>query len=293
MRQERFDTPGQVEVVVKNRLGDVRLRTHTEPTVEVELRAHGTGADEIVGRARVEKQDGGERDKVIVEVPHSTGPLWRGGAEVAVTVRLPEGALVDIETVSGTVTAEGSLGAASVRTTSGDVSLGPVGGDLLARSTSGDITLGSISGVAEIETTSGSVRCADIGQAGLVKTASGDVNIGSVSRRLTVETTSGDVTAAELDDGCDVKTISGDQRVRRLLAGEAEFNSVSGDITVGVVKGTAVMVEAESLSGSLSSEIDLYADEPGDAEPHQEEGRRAGLRAHSVSGDVRIQRASA
>ena len=53
------------------------------------------------------------------------------------------------------------------------------------------------------------------------------------------------------------------------------------------------MVDAQSLSGSLSSEIDLYQDEPEGTELDQQEGRRADLRAHSVSGDVHIQRAPA
>jgi hypothetical protein len=52
------------------------------------------------------------------------------------------------------------------------------------------------------------------------------------------------------------------------------------------------MIDAESLSGSLSSEIELYPDEQGSPAPDQD-GPRAELRAHSVSGDVRIQRAPA
>ena len=212
MRQERFDTPGMVEVVVDNKLGDVRLRTHAEAAVEVELRAHGSRGDEIVGRSRVEQQNADGNERVIVEVPHPGGFLWREGTDVVVTVRLPEGALVDVGTVSGTVTGEGRLGGATVRSTSGDVSLGRLDGDLVARTTSGDITVGSIAGDADIETASGSVRCEAIAQTGFVKTASGDVDVGSAARRLTVETTSGDVSAGRLDDGCDVKTISGDQR---------------------------------------------------------------------------------
>ena len=64
-------------------------------------------------------------------------------------------------------------------------------------------------------------------------------------------------------------------------------------MTIGVARGTAVMVDAESLSGNLSSEIDLCSDEAARPEPNQEGGRRLDLRAHSVSGDVRIQRAPA
>ena len=293
MRQERFDTPGQVEVVVDNKLGDVCLRTHTEATTEVQLEAHGSQADEIVSRARVEHRSSGTDDKVTVEVPYPSGLLLRGGIEVIVTVRLPEGAVVDVESVSGTVTGEGRLGRAAVRTTSGDVSLGLVDGAVVARSASGDVTVGPIAGVAEISTSTGAVRCRALNQAGQIKTASGDVDIASAGGRLRVETMSGDITAGELADGCDLKTVSGDQRVRRLVAGEAEFRTVSGELTIGVARGTAVMVDAQSLSGSLSSEIDLYQDEPESSEPDQQVGRRADLRAHSVSGDVHIQRAPA
>ncbi len=150
MRQERFDTPGQVEVAVDNKLGDVRLRTHADATTEVELEAHGSRADEMVSRTRVEhrRSDGG--DKVVVEVPYPTGLLSRGGFEVVVTVRMPEGAVVDVETISGTITGEGRLGRAAVRTASGDVSLGPVDGAVVARSVSGDVTVGPIVGMAEI-----------------------------------------------------------------------------------------------------------------------------------------------
>jgi Putative adhesin len=293
MRQERFDTPGQVEVVVDNKLGDVRICTHDEATTEVQLEAQGSRADEVVSRARVEHRSPGGGDKVIVEVPYPPGLLLRGGFEVVVTVRLPEGGVVDVETISGTVTGEGRLGRAAVRTTSGDVSLGPIDGAVVARSTSGDVTVGPIGGLAEISTSTGSVRCAALSQAGQVKTVSGDVDIISAGGRLRAETMSGEITAGDLADGCDLKTVSGDQSVRRLLAGEAEFRTVSGDMTIGVARGTAVMVDAQSLSGSLTSEIDLYQDEPVGSEPDQQEGRRADLRAHSVSGDVRIQRAPA
>ncbi len=109
-------------------------------------------------------------------------------------------------------------------------------------------------------------------QDGQVKTVSGDVDIASAGGRLSAETMSGEIRAGDLADGCDLKTVSGDQSVRRLLAGEAEFSSVSGDMTIGVARGTAVMVDAQSLSGSLSSEIDLNEDGPTTPEPEHEGG---------------------
>ena len=95
---------------------------------------------------------------------------------------------------------------------------------------------------------------------------------------------SGDITAGELADGCDLKTVSGDQRVRKLVAGEAEFRTVSGELTIGVARGTAVMVDAQSLSGSLSSEIDLYQDEPeGRSQTSKKGGERTCGRTRSVA----------
>ena len=214
---------------------------------------------------------------MVVEVPHQSGFLWRGGSGVDVTVRLPEGALADLETVSGSVGADGHLGAVTVRTTSGDISLGPVDGDFVSHSTSGDITVGPVVGDADISTTSGSVRCGAVSRAAQVKTASGDVVVESAGHRLIAETTSGDVTVDQLADGCEMKTTSGDLRIRRLLAGKAELKTISGDVTIGVARGTAVMIDAESLSGSLSSEIELYPDEPSPTVSDQSEGPHAEL----------------
>jgi DUF4097 and DUF4098 domain-containing protein YvlB len=132
-----------------------------------------------------------------------------------------------------------------------------------------------------------------VGLATLVKTASGDVEVESVGERLTARTASGNISVGQLSDGCDLQTVSGDQRVRRLIAGRAEFNTVSGDLTISVARGTTVGIEAEALSGSLSSEIELSPDGPGSEQPEQQAGPHAELRIRTVSGNARIRRAPA
>ena len=293
IRQERFDTPGRVEVIVDNKLGDVRLRTHAAPVTEVELRPEGAHGDEVIENARVELQKFDGDEKVIVEVPEPSGFLWRKETDVVVLVRLPEGASVDVATAAGKITGEGTLGATRARTASGDVSLGPVEGDLSARTASGDVTAASVTGGAELTTASGSVRCGPVGQTALVKTASGDIDVESVAGRMTAETASGDIGVGVLQDGCDLKTVSGDQRVRQLVMGKADFKTVSGDLTISVARGTAVTIDVESLSGALSSEIELSSEGPDDEGPAGQSGPRAELRARSVSGDVRIRRTPA
>jgi DUF4097 and DUF4098 domain-containing protein YvlB len=293
IRQEQFDTPGSVEVMVSNKLGDVLLRTHSAPTTEVELRREGSDGDEVVEDARVELQNFGDNQRVVVDVPKPSAFLWHNGPDVVVTVRLPEGASIDVETAAGKVVGEGTLGATRARTASGSISLGPIVGELVAQSASGDVMIASVTGGAEVTTASGSVRCGPLGKTVFVKTASGDVDVDSVHDRMTAQTASGDIVVGHLRDGCDLKTVSGDQRVRELVAGKAEFKTVSGDLTISVARGTTVAIDAESLSGSLSSEIDLSPDGPDGEGRDQHGGPHAELRARTVSGDVRIRRASA
>jgi hypothetical protein len=299
--QQRFDTPGVVQVRVDNRAGPVRLRARSGTSTEVEVSADSD--DEIADQIRVEHTEVDGRHRVLVEVPaqHSPtgakgvriygrhrvrvvvpglGDLLRssllGSHDVLVTVLVPEGA---------------AFGAATVETSSGDTSLEDVGGDLNVRSESGDVTARSVLGETRITTASGDVRCGALGGASQIKTASGDVAVESAQGPLTVQTASGDVAAGDVATGCELQTVSGDQRVERLFGGRARLQSVSGDVSVGIARSTVVSVDAESLSGDLSSEIDLDPDEPPGAGARSDQ--RVELRARTVSGDLRIRRAPA
>jgi DUF4097 and DUF4098 domain-containing protein YvlB len=318
VNQQRFDTPGEVQIRVDNRAGPVRLRTHTGTTTEVEV-VSDDGDDDLAEQARVEHEEVDGRHRVLVEVPNQLGPAGNkgvriygrhrvrvvvpglgdllrssllGGNEVTVTVQVPEGTAIDVVTESGEVTGEGHFGAANIETRSGDLSLDSVGHDLSARSESGDVTVRSVAGEARVTTSSGDVRCGTLGGASQVKTASGDVAVESSHGFLSVQTASGDVTAGEVVNGCELQSASGDQRVERMVAGRARLQTVSGDLSIGIARATVVSVDAETVSGDLSSEIDLDPDEPTGPEPGDPEPR-VDLRARTVSGDLRIRRAPA
>jgi hypothetical protein len=293
MKQLRFDTPGEVEVHVENKAGTVRLCTGMGTVTEVDVSGTGPAAEEFVEHTRVEHRELEGRHHVVVEVP-SRGGLLRSllgsGTDVLVSVRLPEGSAIDVVTTSGAVSAEGRFGPAGIETVSGTVSVSSVDGDLKARSTSGSVALGSVSGETKVVTVSGSVRCDSLGAAGRVRTTSGDITVEVAQGPLSIKTTSGDVTAGELAGGCQFQTASGDQRVKRLVAGEARLETVSGNMTVGVARGTVVAVDAETVTGSLSSEIELASEDAGPA-PEGPAGGWAEVRARSVSGDLHIERA--
>ena len=104
-----------------------------------------------------------------------------------------------------------------------------------------------------------------------------------------VTSISGDVTVTDARSGASVKSTSGDVTVRRAWSGSVRAATVSGDVVVGVPPGRGVSVDARSMSGDLSSEIDLGSS----AASESSDGTVVKITAHSVSGDVEIQRAPA
>jgi DUF4097 and DUF4098 domain-containing protein YvlB len=293
MIRQQYETPGEVFVRVSNKAGPVEVHAHDSATTEVEVTAKGESGAEAVANTKIEHVETDAGHRVLVEVPARSGllrPWVKKGTTVRVAVRLPEGASVQIETAAGEVSAEGRLGRAIVQTASGDVSIETTDGDLRVRTASGDIAVTAVSGEADIQTASGDVRGGTIEGGGAIKTASGDVRVEAVGGGLTVQTASGDVCTGDLAAGCLVKTASGDLRVGCLSGGRAELETVTGDIDVAVSRGALVAVDAVTVSGSLSSEIDLDAEAPDLS--GEDDVARLELHARTVSGDLRIERAA-
>jgi len=88
----------------------------------------------------------------------------------------------------------------------------------------------------------------------------------------------------------------GDLEVESAVPGRAKLQTTSGGATVGVPGRTAVAVDAESLTGDLSSEIELDAKgPPGETEcaggpTGTADERWLELSTRTVSGDMLIKR---
>ena len=85
-----------------------------------------------------------------------------------------------------------------------------------------------------------------------------------------------------------MNSVSGDVVLAAVLAGPVDVRTVSGDVRVGIRRGSTLWVDATSVSGSMQSELPME-DQP----PAGPEGPLVELRARTVSGDVRIVRAPA
>ena len=153
------------------------------------------------------------------------------------------------------------------------------------RTASGDVTLGDVAGCVDVHAASGDLDVASVGDELSFTSASGDVRAGVVAGAVGVRTASGDVTIQSAATDVRCTTVSGDIELGSVAAGDTTLKSVSGDIEVGVASGTRVMFDVSSMSGRTESELT-------DAVSSSNPDPTLTLRAGSVSGDIRIRRAT-
>jgi DUF4097 and DUF4098 domain-containing protein YvlB len=269
--RQSFETPGAAALRVEIPAGTVTVETWSEPRVEVEVaaaRADDRSAEATAG-IRISAADRGGRHEIVVRAPKREGRLgiaWGRGPELTVSVRCPEATDLELATHSADLEGRGSLGAVSVRSGSGDATLDDTA-SLAFATASGDLTAGSVAGALA------------------VKSASGDVDVRSVDATASVNTVSGDVRIGPTSASVAVKTVSGDVELQAAGA-SVQVGSVSGDVEVATVSGLVLWIDAQSVSGTMTSELDV-GDEPA---AHGEDAVE--LRVRTVSGDVRIARSS-
>ena len=285
--EKTFETPRGVRLHVQNEVGLVAVTaTETEQTV-VRLEAHTPGGEELLERTLVECRPSGGRHSVVVKVPKQGigGRFLRRNA-VTVRIDLPQGSDVSVLTGSADVEVTGPIGEGEFKTSSGDVTADDVAADLNVKSASGDLTVGAVGGDLRVQTASGDVRCSCVAGRAAFHTSSGDIELGAAAGKVEIKATSGDVRLGELFHGARVTNVSGDVRVLSLDEGSLHVRSVSGNVSVGVVTGVDLLVDVETMSGEVRSDIPLD-DRP--TSRHADTSVEVSVR--SVSGNVEIERA--
>ncbi|HEX7114527.1 MAG TPA: DUF4097 family beta strand repeat-containing protein [Steroidobacter sp.] len=223
----------------------VERRSPADPNGEVEI-GNVAGRVEVVGwnRAEVELQadiPGGadelrfERRGSRTVIQIRTNRHHGGAADL--TVRVPQGSSLMINTVSGEQQVEGVRGRQRLQSVSGSIDT-EVFDEFEIETASGEISVQGHGGqaLARVTTVSGDVRLEDIGSELELNTVSGDMNVRARSiQRARINTTNGDLdfTAALAPDArIDAEAINGDLRFEFLGAVNAEFaiETFNGDI---------------------------------------------------------------
>jgi hypothetical protein len=272
--QKSFEVSGPAELDVRLASGEIEVEVVEGATrVELELIAHDDDSQQLVDAARVELHDHHGRPQLVVDVPLRRGGfnfgLLLGRQGITCRLRAPDRSGLSVRSKSADVTALGTLGGADVQTASGDVRLEDVDGGLNVKSASGDISAREITSGANIQT------------------ASGDVSLDAVHGPVNAATASGDLRIGEAWDNVNANTVSGDQEHGAVLRGLVAAHSVSGDVHIGVRRGSKVFLDCNTVSGDTRSELELTTEAPAGDGPLVE------IRAKTVSGDIAITRAPA
>ena len=268
-----FETPGSVSLQIKLPSGRVVVTTADQPQTTVEVVALGRRGQDAVDEIDVTMEERQGRYVVRIEQKDKFrwGPIqitWGGDFECRVVC--PPGTDLDLAGGSTDLRAEGELGEVSVRTASGDVQLGSTLGELQVKTASGDISVGAVGADASLVTVSGDLRVDRLDAPLTARSVSGDVTVGAVVGELGLSTTSGDV---------DLKSV---------VNGDVRVQTVSGDVRIGIARGTRVWIDAASVSGDLRSELGLEDQQPAS----EADSSVVPLHVKTVSGDVSIVRAA-
>lgn len=281
-----FTTPGPAALVVRFAAGRLTVRTAdgteevTTTVVDVRPGNPDSAADVELAVATSVEQHG---DTIEVIAPTSKG--WFGrNPRLDVRCVVPAQSRVDIDVKSADVQLTGELGRAAVSSASGDVAIEHAG-ELQVRTASGDVSCRSVGGNASVSTASGDAHLGTIAGSAELSTASGDVDVTQIAGDARARSASGDIGLREAGGSVTARTASGDIRIDSIRRGSAEIDSASGDVDLGVALGTAAWLDVQALSGTVSSTLDP-ADAPGD------DAETVSIHAHTLSGDIRVRRAT-
>lgn len=261
MHQETrtFPTSAPIFVAINDGSGSIRVSATQTDLAVVELSSvNGShAAEQAVLETTVEFTDGVLR---VAAPQHRFGS--QPGVNMAITV--PEQSSAQIDSGSAQVTCAGELAKLTVNTGSGDISADRVTGDATMKSGSGAIKAVSI-GTARLTSASGAIRIEHL-RSGDLNTASGEILVRQADGQVNANTASG-----RIDIGS--------------LAGDANLRGVSGEIRIGLVQGLAARLDVSSLTGNVSSSLQVSAEQPATGTP-------VDIAAHTVSGSISIYRAA-
>lgn len=281
MPTSTFTTPGPITTTLTTAGAQVRL-------------AAGDRSDTVVLVEPVDSAN--ELDVTVAEhtkvdlsgnsLSISTTKSGDRSGSVAITVELPAGSGLVVQTVWTDVRADGRLGDCELNVASGgSIQLDQVDA-LRANLAAGDVAIGHVTRTADIQTSSTTrVRIGEVG--GTVKYmgttgelwlghARSDVDVSSAGGSFEVDRAEGSVTAKA--DKCPI-------RVGWMARGRAELVNGSGGIEIGISEGVAASVDAKSTKGEVRDSVS----KDGSAAT----GERVQVHARTRLDDIVIHRASA
>lgn len=276
-----FDTPTAPQISVEFRSGDIVVDAQdvTETTVDLTGPSDPT-AQSLIADTVIEQRG----DTIVVHVPKRGHGLFNRTPDLRLHITTPTGAALMIKAGSADISARGSFAGSRIATGSGDISVVHLTGASRLRSGSGDLTVDSTEADLDAQTGSGDIEVGSVSAACTLQSGSGDVELEHAAGPAKVQTGSGDIAIGDAESDVKTQTGSGDVRVTRVHRGEVKAQGASGDIHIGVARGTAAWLDVHSLTGKVRTDLESSG------EPDEDEDK-VRLQVNTVSGDITVVRA--
>lgn len=197
---DEFETPEPIRAVLDIAYGDIIVRASagTTTTVAIAPLRSGRKADEdAAAGATVHFADG--RLQVSTPKQRAFGVLGRLGS-VAVAVDLPSGSDLEAALAYGDVITAGPLGRVVAKTRAGTVRVED-GASVDLKSSAGDVEAGRVRVDGALAASAGSVRVDDLSGTVQVKCGTGEVSLGRVAGAATVTCPYGSIRVREAVSG--------------------------------------------------------------------------------------------
>jgi DUF4097 and DUF4098 domain-containing protein YvlB len=265
-----FEVGDHAELRVDNRSGTVHVRGEETRTIRVDVEARLWGeveedADDQV--ATIERGIEGSGNHVEVRAPNLVRPsgwlfLFGRGPRIDYTITVPRATTAEVISRSGHVQAEVLSERLTVEARSGRVTLGDIAADVTIAVRSGHVRAIDIGGALSIESRSGKVqveRCQGDVQ---VNSRSGSLQVEHVGGDLRVESRSGSLSLADVTGSLHIRSRSGALRYEGPVNAPFDIELNSGAALLALDRDSAFLLEAESLSGMVQSDLPVRR-EPG------------------------------
>lgn len=275
-----FSAPHPVPVVVDVPFGNLHVVASERDDVVVTVLPSSTRSGSV--RATEEVQVGRDGATVTITYPGSWKqfvlPFAAGTADI--TVDLPRGS--DVRGKTGSLYAEGALGAVDMTLSAGNARLEEV--DRLAlKASAGSVDIGRAVGATDVKVSAGSVRIEEVAGDGTIRASNGTTTVGTVTGTLEVHGAHADISVGRVRGTLTVKSAHAGIRVGSLESGSTTLTTSYGSIDVGVPEGTAAYLDVASEHGAVRNQL-TPAEGPVDDEATAE------IHASTGYGDVVVRR---
>jgi DUF4097 and DUF4098 domain-containing protein YvlB len=243
-RRVRLGRDGRVSVA--NISGDIVVTTGSGDELSIEAVKRTRGDRSELARVQIVVDERAGRVDIHTDYEQNRGRERRDDhVSVDYTLVVPQGAAIDMHSVSGTLKVTGARGAVRAESISGDVVVTDTPRVEMAKSVSGNVSLTGVSSEGDLSAASisGSVTAKSVKVHGL--------DVSSVSGSITVN----DVTC----DRFNAKSISGGVEYSGSISrgGSYDINVHSGSVRLNLTNPAGFVLNANSFSGSVRSDLPM------------------------------------